>query len=111
MPTIHSIFQCIFETPFSDPYIEGSFDGHIVLNTLTDVLPLEDMSLNGEITANVDIAGNMSTIENEKYEDFKAEGQLKLNDFVFESEDLPAAVKIIETTFNFTPQYLRIKII
>ena len=96
-------------TPFSDPYIEGSVDGHIVLNTLKDMLPMEDMSLNGEITADIDIAGNMSTIENEKYEDFKAMGQLKLKDFVFESGDLPAAVKIIETTFNFTPQYLELK--
>ncbi|HAF27446.1 MAG TPA: hypothetical protein DCG75_00220 [Bacteroidales bacterium] len=96
-------------TPFSDPYIEGTVDGHIVLSSLSDVLPLEDMSLTGEITANIKMAGNMSTIESEKYEDFKAEGQLKLNDFVFESADLPAKVKIIETTFNFTPQYLELK--
>lgn len=96
-------------TPFSDPYIEGSVDGHIILNTLTDVLPLEDMSIDGEITADIDIAGNMSTIENENYDDFKATGQLQLKDFVFESADLPAAVKIIETTFNFTPQYLELK--
>lgn len=96
-------------TPFSDPYIEGSVDGHIILNTLTDVLPLEDMSIDGEITADIDIAGNMSTIENENYDDFKATGQLQLKDFVFESADLPAAFKIIETTFNFTPQYLELK--
>lgn len=96
-------------TPFSDPYIEGSVIGHIILSSLADAIPLEDISLNGEISANLNIAGNMSTIENEKYEDFKAEGQLKLNDFVFESADLPAAVKIIETTFNFTPQYLELK--
>ncbi len=96
-------------TPFSDPYIEGSVDAHIILNTLTDVLPLEDMSLDGEITADIDIAGNMSTIENENYEDFKAAGQLQLKDFIFESADLPAAVKIIETTFIFTPQFLELK--
>ena len=96
-------------TPFSDPYIEGSVDAHVILNTLTDVLPLEDMSLDGEITADIDIAGNMSTIENENYEEFKATGQLQLKDFIFESADLPAAVKIIETTFNFTPQYLELE--
>lgn len=96
-------------TPFSDPYIEGVFNGHILLNTLTDVLPLEDVNIDGEVTANINIAGNMSTIENEKYEDFKADGQLKLNDFIFESADLPAVVKILETTFNFTPQYLELK--
>ncbi|PLX20340.1 MAG: AsmA family protein, partial [Marinilabiliales bacterium] len=96
-------------TPFSDPGITGSVDGHIVLSTLADALPLEDMSLNGEIVANIDIDGNLSTIENEKYEDFKASGQLQVKDFIFESKDLPVAVKIIETTFNFSPQYLELK--
>ena len=96
-------------TPFSDPHIEGSVDGHIILNTLNDVLPMDDMSLDGEITADIDIEGNMSAIENENYDDFKAKGQLQLKDFIFESKDLPAAVKIIETTFNFTPQYLELK--
>lgn len=96
-------------TPFSDPGIKASVDGHIVLNTLSDALPLENMSLDGEITADIDMDGNMSMIENEKYEDFKATGQLQIKDFIFESKDVPAAVKIIETTFNFSPQYLGLK--
>lgn len=97
------------KTPFSDPGIKAAVDGHIVLNTLSDALPLEDMNLDGEITADVDIAGNLSTIENENYENFDAKGQLQIKDFMVEGEDLPAAVKIIETTFNFSPQYLELK--
>jgi len=96
-------------TPFSDPYIEATLDGHIILKTLADVVPMEDSNIDGEITADVDIAGNLSTIENEKYEEFNARGMLQLKNFLFESPDLPAAVKIIETTFNFTPQYLELK--
>ena len=102
-------FALHIRTPFSDPHIKGSVDGHIILSTLNDVLPMEDMNLDGEIIADIDIEGNMSTIENENYDDFKAKGQLQLKDFVFESSDLPATVKIIETTFNFTPQYLELK--
>lgn len=97
------------KTPFSDPGINAAVDGHIVLNTLSDALPLEDMNLDGEIIADVDIAGNLSTIENENYEDFDAKGQLQIKDFLLEGEDLPATVKIIETTFNFSPQYLELK--
>ncbi|MGM0407785.1 MAG: AsmA-like C-terminal region-containing protein, partial [Bacteroidota bacterium] len=96
-------------TPISDPYIEGSLDGHIILKSLADALPLEDMNLDGEIIADVDLAGNLSTIENEKYEEFTATGKLQVKDFIFESADLPAAVKIIETTFYFTPQYLELQ--
>lgn len=97
------------KTPFTDPHVEGAIDGHILLNTLADALPLEDVTLSGEIIADVDIAGNVSTIENEKYDEFKAIGKIQLKDIVYESSDLPAAVKIIETTFNFTPQYLELQ--
>ena len=96
-------------TPFSDPNIQGGLDGHIVLNSLADALPMEDVSLNGEITADVNIDGNMSSIENEKYEDFTANGKLQVKDFIFESKDLPASVKIIETSFNFSPKYLELQ--
>ncbi|MDK2978874.1 MAG: hypothetical protein PWP52_1588 [Bacteroidales bacterium] len=97
------------QTPFSDPYIEGNIHGHVILNTLADALPLEEMNLDGEIIADVDIAGNLSTIEKEQYEDFKATGKLQIKDFLLEGNDLPAAVKIIETTFNFTPRYLELQ--
>lgn len=96
-------------TPFSDPGIKGALDAQVVLSTLSDALPLEDMKLDGEITADIDMEGNMSTIENENYEDFKAKGQLKIKDFIFESPDVPAPVKIIETTFNFSPQFLELR--
>ena len=97
------------QTPFSDPYIEGNIHGHVILSTLADALPLEEMNLDGEIIADVDIAGNLSTIEKEQYEDFKATGKLQIKDFLLEGNDLPAAVKIIETTFNFTPRYLELQ--
>jgi vacuolar-type H+-ATPase subunit H len=96
-------------TPFSDLHIQGGIGGYIVLSSLADALPMEDVSLNGEITADVNINGNMSSIENEKYEEFTANGKLQVKDFIFESKDLPASVKIIETSFNFSPKYLELQ--
>jgi hypothetical protein len=102
-------FSMKISTPFSDPYIKGALDVNLILKSLSDALPLEDMNLDGEIIANVQMEGNLSSIENEKYEDFKAKGKLQVKGFLFESGDLPASVKIIETTFNFTPQFLELK--
>src|SRR6056297_831411 len=96
-------------TPFSDPFIQANVDGYIVLSTLADALPLEAMTLDGKITADIDMEGNMSAIEKEQYEDFKAAGKLQVQDFLLEGDDLPATIKIIETTFNFTPQYLELQ--
>ncbi len=96
-------------TPMTDPYISGNIMGEIVLNTLADAIPLEDMSIAGKIFVNLNMDGNMSLIENEMYEDFKADGEVKLNDFVFTSSDLPQTVFINNTVMNFTPQYLQLK--
>jgi len=46
----------------------------------------------------------MSTLEKEQYEDFKADGMLKLSGFDFESPDFPQGVKIMSTQLNFTPK-------
>lgn len=97
------------KTPFSDPNLKAGFKGHIILSSLSDALPLEDMSLQGDITADVVMDGNLSSIEKEQYDEFKADGSLKVKDFIFASKDLPADFKIIETEFNFTPKFLELK--
>lgn len=96
-------------TPMTDPYISGNITGEIVLNTLSEAIPLEDMSIDGKISANLSLAGNMSLIENEMYEEFKAEGEVKLNDFIFTSPDLPESVLINNTVMIFSPQYLQLE--
>lgn len=96
-------------TPFSDPSIKGAVDAHLVFSTLSDALPMEDVNMDGEFIADIDMEGNMSSIENEKYEDFKALGKLQIKDFTLSSADLPAEVKIIETIFNFSSQYLELQ--
>lgn len=96
-------------TPMSDPFVEAGLVGKIVLKSFKDIIPMEDANIDGEMNADVKIAGNLSTIENEKYEEFKASGRLQLKDFLFESKDVPQPVKIIETTFNFTPKYLELQ--
>ncbi|MDX9697728.1 MAG: AsmA-like C-terminal region-containing protein [Bacteroidales bacterium] len=96
-------------TPMSDPQIQGAIDGHIILSTFKDILPLDSTKIDGEIIADIELDGKMSSIENEKYEDFKAIGKLQLKDFIYESPDFPQPVKIIETTLDFTPKYLNLQ--
>ena len=73
-------------TPMSDPFVEAGLVGKIVLKSFKDIIPMENANIDGEMNADVKIAGNLSTIENEKYEEFKASGRLQLKDFLFESK-------------------------
>jgi hypothetical protein len=95
-------------TPMSDMYVAGSMVGVIDFNSLADVIPLEDMTIAGILESNMEFGGLMSYIENEQYEKFKADGSLKLVNFEFESPDLPQAMKILETTLNFSPKYVQL---
>ncbi len=91
-----------------DIALDGEVKGKIDLNSMKDVLPIEDMKLNGVITADLNFKGNMSDIENEEYEKFKAVGSLGIEKFEMKSEDMPI-VKISKAFMNFSPQFVDIK--
>ncbi|MDR2597755.1 MAG: AsmA family protein [Treponema sp.] len=92
------------KTPESDMQIAAKFAGRIDFNSLADIVPLDDIILKGLLECDLALAGRMSTLENERYEDFDAGGMLKLSGVNFESPDFPQAVKISTTQLNFTPK-------
>jgi len=92
------------KTPDSDMQIAAKFAGKIDFNSIADVIPLDDVTLKGLLECDLTLAGRMSTLEKEQYEDFTAEGMLKLSGFDYESPDFPHGVKIMSTQLNFTPR-------
>ncbi len=96
-------------TPISDPGIRAGMKGTLVLQSLADALPLEEMKMAGTMKADVQLDGHLSTLEQENYEDFDATGSLVLNDFVLEMADLPDALHISEAELRFSPQFLAVK--
>ncbi len=96
------------KNPVSDPHISGNLFGKIDLSSLKDALPMQDISLNGKIETNVDIAGKMSSIEKKQYEKFKVDGNVKLNNFKFKSKDFPQEVLIKNSSLNFSPKFVEL---
>jgi hypothetical protein len=99
-------FSMHLVTPISDPKVNATLAAKIDFSTLADVVPMEDMSLTGTLDANIDMMGKMSSLENEKYDEFKADGSLKLQQFTLQSADIPQPVLINSTVMNFSPQYV-----
>jgi hypothetical protein len=92
------------KTPDSDMQVAARFAGKIDFNSVSDIVPLDSIALAGTLDCNLTLAGRMSALEKEQYEDFQADGMLKLTGFDFESPDFPQGVKISSTQLNFTPK-------
>jgi len=97
----------MLKKPMSDPDIKCGFKGKIDLDNLKKIIPLEDTKLTGIITSNIELAGKLSTIEQEKYEEFKALGHLGIENMAYEAPDVPP-VLIESTQMEFSPQYVEL---
>ncbi len=76
-------------------YVKALFKGQIDLNSLNDVVPLEEGDeINGLIGMDVIMEGNQSTIDEERYEDFEASGNLVITEMDYSSKELPYEVNI-----------------
>lgn len=96
-------------TPISDPTVQGLMDGKIDLATFSDVLPMQDTELKGLITSDLSMKGSMSMIEQERYEQFKADGGIQVRDLYFASGSIPVPVNISAVDLEFSPQYVALK--
>ncbi len=97
------------KTPVSDPNLKGTVKGKVVLASVKEFVPLEKGDdMNGTITADIDIDGRMSSIEKEKYEEFKAAGTLTVADMNYKTASLPYEVLIKAMNLNFTPKFVEL---
>ncbi len=97
--------KVLTKTPISDPYVNGEVKANVDFSKLKQAVPLEDMELTGTMNADLAFAGNMSSIEKEQYQDFKANGDIALNNFVYKSPDMQD-VNISQMQMKFSPEFV-----
>ena len=92
----------------SDPKMKGEVHSKIDLEKIAHAIPIDEgEGYQGKINANFEFEGLLSSIENEKYEEFKSEGSIILDNLVYTSKDLPAT--LIKTGYlNFSPNYFEV---
>lgn len=96
-------------TPVSDPDIDGGIKAKFNMASVKDVIPMEDGDeMNGNITADVRLKGKVSALEEERYEEFTAEGQLIILDMDYKSDSLPYDVLLKQMYLNFSPQFVEL---
>jgi len=91
-------------TPMSDPDVKGALKGILNLGMVKEVYPLEKgTDLNGQIQANLSVAGRMSYLDKKQYDKFKANGNLVVKGIQYKSTGLPT-VSVKEAAMNFSPK-------
>ncbi|MCL2720028.1 MAG: AsmA family protein [Treponema sp.] len=96
------------KTPESDLQVAAKFMGKIDFDSVNDIIPLEDTTLNGLLECDITLAGRLSTIQKEQYEDFQADGHLKLTGFDFKSPDFQYDVEISSVQLDFSPKFVEL---
>jgi hypothetical protein len=96
--------QLHVKTPESDMQVAAKILGNIDFDSLLDIVPLDDITLKGFLECDLALAGRMSALENQRYEDFDAEGVLKLDGVEFKSPDFPQEIKIPGARLALTPR-------
>ncbi|MFT4660140.1 MAG: hypothetical protein ACI8XB_000398 [Patiriisocius sp.] len=92
--------------PLTDPFIDAAIDAQVNLADLKKALDLESIEdLSGIITADIDLKGRMSAIENQQYDNFLAKGKVILQDMLVKSDSMPEMIINI-ASLDFSPQRL-----
>ncbi len=103
-------FRMKLRTPVSDPDIDASLSGRVDLDNVKDFYPLEEgETLTGMVESNMEARGQLSSIENQRYDDFLFTGTFLLNNFRYESNDFPEGVEIETADLRFSPRYAQLQ--
>lgn len=97
--------KLLVKTPISDPYLDLHAHGTMNLDNWKSMIPLDkETALTGIINADIDAEGNYSQIEKEQYNNFNANGILKITNLLYKSKDLPQDLMINQGEFQFNPK-------
>ena len=90
-----------------DPNIDGRIKTFLDLSKLAEIIPMDEgESYSGIITSNIELKGNVSALENEDYENFIAQGELKIAQMNYQTLGSNYSTAIDSMLFLFAPQYL-----
>ena len=81
-------------TPVSDPQLRGSLNGVLDFAFLQQAVPMDSIDLNGIVDASVDFNGQYSSIDKGDFENFKTDGKISFQNFIYASKNLPQKLEV-----------------
>jgi hypothetical protein len=95
------------KNPYTDPLIDFDMTAKVALDNLKDMIPMENGDrLAGTFDADIHLDGRASAIEEQRFNDFKAEGTMAITGIQFRSDSLAYDVDVNQANFAFNPQFI-----
>ena len=102
-----SISSKLFATNLlSDPVLKSRLIAEINLSDIAKVIPLKKHKISGIILSDINLEGNLSTLEEERFDQFNAMGKLAISDLNYSSSSLDFNIDLKKLDFEFYPQKL-----
>ncbi len=92
------------KTPMSNPTFDASMLGKLNLGSLKDALPLDSMEIDGIVDADLKVAADLASIDQQQYEKVNAQGKLGLTNFKFSGSVLPQGLDVPQALLTFSPK-------
>lgn len=89
-------------TPLSDPLVSGMAAGRIDLSSFAEAVPLEGAEISGLLVTDLFFGGRYSMIEQERYDEFRADGSLSVTNISVQAEGIPP-VAVPSGKMRFSP--------
>lgn len=90
----------------SDPFLKSVLISKIDLLDISKVYPIKGQEFSGIISTNINLEGNLSTIEQERYDEFNASGKLNVSEMEISFSDLDYDIDLKSLEFEFFPDKL-----
>jgi len=101
--------RMLIKTPVSDMYLDAAAKTNLDLSKINQFVKLDQgTALQGLLDADIQAKGHMSSIEQEKYDQFYAAGAIKLQQMLYKSKDYPGGVKINTFSMLFNPKNVKV---
>ncbi|MGC8865591.1 MAG: AsmA-like C-terminal region-containing protein [Bacteroidales bacterium] len=92
------------KTPISNPWISTKIKGKLNLEDIKKIYPLQK-DVKGTLAANLFLEGYSSALEKQQYDQFKAEGNLQINNLFLPDSAFSEGIKISSALLNFSPAF------
>ncbi|MDR2414190.1 MAG: AsmA family protein [Odoribacteraceae bacterium] len=90
-----------------DLQFSGAIRGTILLESLQRALPLDGMTIEGLLSANLAVSGKYEHVEKGQHEKLVASGQLSVKDFLLKNEQFPGGAAIQSGKIDVAPTRLK----
>ena len=83
-------------------------NGHLDMNTVNKIMPMEGTTLTGIIDMNMQSKGQLSVLDAEQYDQLPTSGSMKISGFKYTDESLAYDVAIDNTSASFNPKEIEL---